>query len=663
MQARGPVKGTLTFESAEAQVLANLRAQALGAATVGALGLPEAFLRRVAGRIIQLSFQEKFRLVVSDRPGATEHEVWKPGAERADLPVQHVECPDGEFPEGPIKSAPARGFVPRVLEGDVPLERSPKSESEASRLVAAGLARDGLLVTAARALAAMPEIARASAGAAGAALARAGFPTDLLRHFTISGSPEGDSTEIPGWLVSKVITEPPGRWARVLKDVAFHYRPTVHGFKSSDDGGSGSAGIARIQLSRGGYWIGPGDGGSIDVLQQVLAALPSTRVIASIEDRHVPELRGAVAGWTPEQRDRLTLLSHPFAISQWAQDNAKGGHDASGPAVLIPRYATRGEEISLYVPGDTYAARGWAHAGLRVGHSPLLFQGGNLLTVREAPGRRVLLIGEAEVCRNQTLGLTRGQAIAALCAEMGCEKGVVLPAASIHIDYEVSCRVHDGRVTAFVLDTGAGARLVVEAGLRVLVGIGLVDSAAAATAMSHIAVGRFAEGCGMVWSVLAPAAVAPGKFPLPFAARFKDGISDSGVGNLHRLMAALDLLYSMDAKGLEGVQDANLRVYYQSLSRRNEDRTLLRASLRNLGWQVVPVPGIGQGDRSINPVNGLHTPNAYLMPAYGGLFRSVDEAAQQVVTRALGPAVPVVPIRTGESQRRDGALRCSVALW
>jgi hypothetical protein len=134
------------------------------------------------------------------------------------------------------------------------------------------------------------------------------------------------------------------------------------------------------------------------------------------------------------------------------------------------------------------------------------------------------------------------------------------------------------------------------------------------------------------------------------------------VGNLHRIMAGLDLLISGSPAAVERVDDVNHRVYLRSLAKRSEDRSQVRSALRNLGWSVVPVPGIGQGDRSINPLNGLHTPGLFLMPAYGGLFAELDEAAARVVRGALGAGVEVRPVRTSESQRRDGALRCSVAL-
>lgn len=641
-------------QSAEAQVLSNVRSQPVGPATVADLHLPEAFLRRVANRILQLSFQENFRIVVADAPGRTEHEVWRPGSQACEVEAVHADLGAVDAPEGAAAAPAARGFRPAVLQGDIALERTPTGDPALTLLVAQRLAKDGLLATAARALSMIPAVNDA------AALAGAGFPLDLLDHFTLNGEHVG-AVGVLGWLRRDVAGEPPAKWPRLLTPAAFSFRPTVPGFRAAPDSGQHEPGLARLQLSRAGYWIGPGDGGSIDVLRQVLEGLPGVRVLASVESRHVDELRRALADWPADLRGRVKLVVQDLTVSQWAQDAAKGGADGSGAVTLIPRYASRGEDVSLYVPGDTYLGRGLARAGLRVAHSPLLFQGGNLLVAEEPGGRRVLLAGEAEVLRNQSLGLTQAQAAAALCAELGADKCVALPAASIHIDYEVSCRVADGKVIAFTLDSGAGARLAVEAGIGVLERRGHMDAGLAAAARTHLQTGRDFECAALVWRCLGAFAAGPGRFPLAFAATLREGAIDSGVGNLHRIMAGLDLLMSGTPAAIERVGDANHRTYLRSLARRAEDRSQIRAALRNLGWKVVPVPGIGQGDRSINPLNGLHTPGVSLVPAYGGLFAGLDEAATGVVRGALG-GVEVRPVRTSESQRRDGALRCSVAL-
>jgi hypothetical protein len=52
----------------------------------------------------------------------------------------------------------------------------------------------------------------------------------------------------------------------------------------------------------------------------------------------------------------------------------------------------------------------------------------------------------------------------------------------------------------------------------------------------------------------------------------------------------------------------------------------------------------------------------FLMPAYGGLYHALDRAAQRAIEAALGGHVRVVPILSGESQRRGGAVHCSLSI-
>lgn len=639
-----------------------MRAQKIGAATLADLGMPEAFLRRVAGRILQLSFQENFRLVVADRPGAVEHEPWTPGPGRADIDALRIPGTPSEFSEDPIAPPPSRGFLPRVL-GDEPAQPySPAGDPALSTLIARNLAKDGLLICAVKALTHLAASDSGSTETLRQTLTQAGFPCDLLRHFCVKEGRYTSAEALLAWLQCEVITLPQNKWDKALRSVTYAFQPTASGFRANCDSGQTSPRFARVQLSRGGYWMGPGDGGSIDVLRQITESLPQSTVVASIEQRHLDELRGALANWPADQLARLRIITHDYTLSQWAQDNAKAGAVDVQPLILMPRYATRGEEMSLYVPGDTYCMKGLSEVDLLVAHSPLLFQGGNLLVVQEPTGRRVLLIGEAEVSRNQSLGLTRDQAIDAITAEMGCDKGVVLPAASIHIDYEVSCRTLTDKVVAFVIDTTAGAKLVVEAALTAMSPGGLIDARTAAQATAAISQGKAFEGCQIVWSALAPIAVGPGRFPIGLAAVFRAGDSDSGVGNFHRLMAALDLLAASDPRALEAANDSNYRVYLKSLQKRQDDRAQIRSILRGLGWTICPLPGLAQGDRSINPLNGLHTTDTYLMPAYGGLYQVLDDAAARTAATILGNNVRILPVRTGESQRRDGALRCSVSL-
>src|SRR5262249_6393379 len=155
---------------------------------------------------------------------------------------------------------------------------------------------------------------------------------------------------------------------------------------------------------------------------------------------------------------RITIAAGPTPVSQWAQDNGKSGEVSGEPVTLIARYASRAEESSVLVPGDTFVAESLQSAGLRVAQSPLLVQGGNLYAASgPASGERVLLIGEAEVCRNVSLGLARDQVIEAFRVEFGVDRCVVLPAVSFHIDFELTIRAHEGRLLAFVNDSAWGA--------------------------------------------------------------------------------------------------------------------------------------------------------------------------------------------------------------
>jgi hypothetical protein len=60
--------------SVEAEVIGNIKSQAIGGHTVGDLHLSDGFLRRVADRVIRESFEERFRLVVADNGrSGTDH--------------------------------------------------------------------------------------------------------------------------------------------------------------------------------------------------------------------------------------------------------------------------------------------------------------------------------------------------------------------------------------------------------------------------------------------------------------------------------------------------------------------------------------------------------------------------------------------------------------
>jgi hypothetical protein len=59
---------TTAVAALEDEVVANLKAQKIGSATAADLGFPDEYWRRVAGRVLRSSFEENFRIVVTDEP-------------------------------------------------------------------------------------------------------------------------------------------------------------------------------------------------------------------------------------------------------------------------------------------------------------------------------------------------------------------------------------------------------------------------------------------------------------------------------------------------------------------------------------------------------------------------------------------------------------------
>lgn len=69
--------------SPEAEVLANLKQQAVGSATVADLDMPDEYLQRVAGRILRASFEEHFRIVVPDEKSPPDKSSLDPASTKS----------------------------------------------------------------------------------------------------------------------------------------------------------------------------------------------------------------------------------------------------------------------------------------------------------------------------------------------------------------------------------------------------------------------------------------------------------------------------------------------------------------------------------------------------------------------------------------------------
>jgi hypothetical protein len=516
-----------------------------------------------------------------------------------------------------------------------------------------------------------------------------GFPVDLLPFFAAEGADPAD----PFMVVLDVTRMLGGDGVAedVLPELAarpFRFFKSRPDFRVATESGEYDAAVLRLQIPTDHYYQGVGDGGSIDLVRQLAAALPDASLVISIKHEHVDAFLAIARTWDSAgssarqgATNRMTVLPEPLPVSQWAQDNGKVGFIArsagaspaptdstkaadEAPALLAPRYASRREEVSAFIPGDTFLLDSLAAAGVTIIHSPLLFQGGDLIAVRDpATGRRTLLIGEADIYRNTALGLSAEQVVEAFRQEFGVDECVVFPAISYHIDYEVSVRAAGGRLVAFVNDSDAASRIVLVAGLSVLERNRLVEANIAARAREAFNAGRIDPLLDLIESVLVKRSVGYGQFPESFAALFAEGPSDSGVGNLQRFLLALDTLAFAGSPPRWKAGDPHGAAYANTLRRREEDRAAFRDQLRGRGWKVVAVPSTSEADRSLNYLNGVHLRGAYLMPAYGGLFGDLDRAAAAVFSAELGPQVPVVPILCGESQRRVGAVRCSVCVF
>lgn len=662
------------------QVLANLRSQPVGNYTVAAYNLPEPFLRVVAERIVRASFEDNFRVVVNDGSSST-----RPGPSRASdaagdqrvivrlldhhpsPALQRFETQTAEIypPLIGYRAAIANDRQPWPF--DAPGPDSPPQMRTAHEIVTTRLPVEGLLSTTARVIVALgaqdfDESRERDSGRA--ALRDAGLPIDFLDFFH---SPDGG--DIVQWVARQLAGgETPETLQPRMMILPFEFQQTQRGFHVATESGEHEIGTVRLQLTRGGYWQGPGDGGNIDLTRQLIQQLPGAMFMASIERKHADEFVSLARSWRMPHEAQLTLVRENLPVAQWAHDNGKGGFIRNDDgqmkvAMLVPRYASRGEAGAAFVAGETLLLGGLAEAGMNLVQSPLHFQGGNLLAVRDPQtGQRILLIGEAEVHRNRILGLTAAHILSAFQIEFGVDRCEVLPAVSFHIDYDLCVRGVNGKLIAFVNDTPAACRIILKKAVQTLESAGAVDSATAASALSHLQHDRWREFLALMGPRILAMGGERGRFPSSFAALFSESQVDSGIGNLHLVLQALDTMNAATLSPDQWPRHAPTRMYYDLLKRREAARIALRNHLQRVNLTVIDVPSLADQARGANAINGVHARGVYLMPAYGGWMTALDEAAAAVLQAAMGREVEIRMIGCGESQRRAGAVHCSASI-
>jgi hypothetical protein len=463
-----------------------------------------------------------------------------------------------------------------------------------------------------------------------------------------------------------------------LNHFTFRFVKAHPQFHVATENGEHELAMLRVQVG-GGYDNGIVPGSSIDVICQLVSALPTVDFLISVPDPYLdPFQQMAAETWRLRRTNQVTLISERLAVAPWSQDNGKAGSfgaaSSSGSstnpvhqplATLTPRYACIGEGQSTLEKGESFLMDGLQAAGHAVAHSPLLFQGGNLLAARDPKsGDRVLLVGEAELYRNIALGLTRSQALEAFKVEFGVDRCVAVPSVSYHLDFDVSLRAHESALVAFVNDSIAASRIVVGLGLDALGKSGTLDTDAAQSCRLDLDSGRYLEVVRRLGTVISRRS-PPTRHPAALSRLFASGPMDSSAGNFQCFLLACDLLESSieTTGGIRSEPEPGHAEYLQALRHFTSAQRAQAEVFKSQGWKVVVIPSMSDLYRSINYLNGIQHRNGYVMPVFGGFYAPLDNAATAAFRQALGSEFKITPILSAESQRHHGGVHCAAAAY
>jgi hypothetical protein len=577
---------------------------------------------------------------------------------------------------------PARGFRAPILENadespTSPEGAAPRSERErqAADCVAKRLAYDGLLPTLAQVVTILgPEAFHTNVIAGIESLKLVGFPVDLLMHFELAGHagtrPKG-SKALVNYIADELFR---GRTAASLNgefsSASFGFVRADGRFEVAMESGEDELGLLRLQAG-GGYDDGIVPGGSIDVISQLISALPGLDFLISVpNDMLTPFHKMGSIGWRLRRSNQVTLIGESSPVAPWAQDNGKAGFLAGQQlhekqlATLAPRYASIDEGCSTFVPGESFLMDGLRAAGHAVVHSSLLFQGGNMLAVRDPKsGDRILLLGEGELFRNIALGFTREQAVEAFKTEFKVNRCLVLPAVSYHLDFDLCVRAHGGELIAFVNDTMAAVHLIIDLGITALERHGSLDRASTQLARSELAEHRSADLVRRLGRTMQAFVAAGTNFPLSLSKCFVAGKTDSGAGNLQTFLLAIDLLESSLVDAERKDTSSERKEYLRALRNMEAARRKQTEVLKEAGWTVAAVPSLTDLASSINYLNGVHHRGGYIMPAFGGFYAPLDQAAITRFKEKLGAEFKIISIQSAECQRAFGGVHCISAAY
>jgi hypothetical protein len=535
------------------------------------------------------------------------------------------------------------------------------------------LASDGLLPTLARTIKLLDwHNTKPSPAAALAQLRAVGLPVDLIDFFSLPGqSGQSPSSEkLVLWIASQLASgRPLEDLCADLKTAAFSFQQTSPGFQLALEEGSSELKTIRIQLG-GGYKDGILPGGNLDLVGRFCETLPDASVLLSVDEAHFEACHWLAAHvWPLRHTGQMTIISEPLPVSAWAQDNGKAGcirsADGLPPrlACITPRFASKDDAETICVPGESFLMEGLRPAGLGVVQSPLLFQGGDLMAVRDpVSGRRVLLVGEGEISRNTLLGLTRAQVLEAFRVEMGLDEAVLWPEGSFHLDYDVTFRRQGDRSLAFVNDPISAARIIVGNGLRALETNGLITPALAASASASLQKSDYGALASELEKLFQARRVA-GIYPNSIAAAFATAPLDSPTSNFQCFLTAVDFLLAMDPAADLSTFGAERAACLEAFRGIQKSLAVQKLLLEKRGWRIVPVPSMPDLHRGINYLNAVQDKTRLLMPAWGGFYANLDDAAAAAYREPLGDSVQIIPLQCAATQLMHGSIHCMLKAY
>jgi len=496
-----------------------------------------------------------------------------------------------------------------------------------------------------------------------------GIPSDLLEFFMIN---------------DKTINQAMANWFRVgsskqgieqyAAHATFKFTQSHEGFEAIVDDGSEPIGAVRMQLPIAGYQTGPTDGSTLDVLRQFFERDSNEQLWASVHKRNLEVVSSEITKWETNKSKTIRLVSTPAPFTRWAQDNAKPGSAFKSAdqrevelITLLPRYANQNEQMSKFYPGDSLLFEVIDEVVGRCVSSPLLFQGGNLLIFKNpTTGKRIMLLGEAEIYRNIALGLTQQQTIEAFKIEFAVDQIVIFPAITFHVDMEITLRRVGNTIVACIVDEIKASRIIIDEAISAFTTANLIDPTQLKRLQQLSADDDLVEIAKSLrvltnalkdksFSLTSKAASALVKTPF-----------ESPQLNGQRFLLAVDYITAkamQTDKFLDKTISASEREYLNSLSIRSAEREELAAQLADFGIIIHRVPAFGDEEVGINYLNVVHLSDTVIFPSLGGFFEPLDIAAAKEFQLAFGNNVNIEPFATAAAQQAYGGVHCLVSLY